>query len=183
MLKQFTRDELLDEWLIRHGYVPLRSDGSVDLCTGSDMRAWARRRVADRVNEIYATAPAALLPWSDFSAEATLSCSDCGDATVRLPAGVERVVSIRLSGWHRPAEPVGADNPRAVASGNPFLCGDSCNPLAIRLGDGTLRVMPAGADARVETLICVDRAPGDDEDVIMDSRLLASIVADSEESI
>lgn len=178
MMKQFTRDELLNEWLIRRGYLPLRADGSADLSTGSDMRAWARRRVADWVAEQYATAPAEMLPWRDCSADATLSADGCGAATVRLPAGVTRVVAVRLAGWRRSAEPVGADHPQAMASGNPFMCGDSCHPLAIRQRDGTLRVMPAGEGSKVEALICVDSTPDDDADVLLDQRLLTALDRD-----
>lgn len=178
MMKQFTRDELLNEWLIRRGYLPLRADGSADLSTGSDMRAWARRRVADWVAEQYATAPAEMLPWRDCSADATLSADGCGAATVRLPAGVTRVVAVRLAGWRRSAEPVGADHPQAMASGNPFMCGNSCHPLAIRQRDGTLRVMPAGEGSKVEALICVDSTPDDDADVILDPRLLTALDRD-----
>lgn len=178
MMKQFTRDELLNEWLIRRGYLPLRADGSADLSTGSDMRAWARRRVADWVAEQYATAPAEMLPWRDCSADATLSADGCGAATVRLPAGVTRVIAVRLAGWRRSAEPVGADHPQAMASGNPFMCGNSCHPLAIRQRDGTLRVMPAGEGSKVEALICVDSTPDDDADVILDPRLLTALDRD-----
>lgn len=174
MLKQFTRDELLNEWLIRRGYLPLRADGSADLSTGSDMRAWASGRVADKVAELYATAPVEMLPWRDCSADATLSADGCGAATVRLPAGVTRVIAVRLAGWRRSAEPVEADHPRAMASGNPFLCGDSCNPLAIMQRAGTLRVMPAGEGSKVEALICVDSTPAEDADVLLDPRLLTA---------
>lgn len=177
MLSQFTRAELLDEWLTRRGYQPLRADLTTDVTTGTDLAAHLGREVADWVRHIYATAPPAMLAVTDGAALATLTAdgAPAGGVRLLLPPRAGRVVSVRLDGWHRAAEPVSAARGAALGIDNPFLCPVAAAPLAVMAADGSLILWPADGESTVASLLYVDLPADDAAHIALDPRLLATV--------
>lgn len=176
MTTLFSRAELLDQWLTRRGYQPLRTDVSTDITTGTDLAAHMGREVADWVRYVYATAPPSMLPVAEGSAYCTLtSVTSGGAARLNLPADAARVVAVRLTGWERAATPVLPGCLDDIAAGNPFLLPDESRPLAVMEPDGSMLLSPAGENCSIASLLYVPQPPGINEPVAIDPLLLATM--------
>lgn len=179
MITLFSRAELLDEWLTRRGYQPLRADSSVDISTGTDIRSLLGRELDDWIRYVYATASPALLPTVDGAPAARLTFTDAPEMAARLvvPEGAGRLLAVRLSCWERPVAPVPCGSAPDLAASNPFMQPDGSVPLAVTDPDGTIVVRPARAGATVERLLYIPSPPEGDEPVALDPLLLATMGA------
>lgn len=90
-----------------------------------------------------------------------------GMVTLSLPAGVRRVLSVKLREWSVAAKPLrGHEAAEALrAQGNPYTRATVSRPVALFGGDGRLMAGPVppvfGDDTGVESLLCAyDFGPG-----------------------
>lgn len=146
MVETFTMLELLTIYAGMKHRLPARLDCSVDPLPGSgtdmfemlrsEMHAW----YLDTLDSVPLEPPYivhnspiySLIPVADFSNQCVAARTPCGAVRLALPAGVRRLVSIRLVGWHRDAVIVrDPSSPLALAQLNPFSRGTPEAPVAV----------------------------------------------------
>lgn len=153
-----TTPEMLDLWRLHHAFSPpladavfRRNDGlDSDALFTVEMNLWYRRLLLE-------ASPSMLAP---RSLDLPLPPSQDGATVLTLPAGVVRVVCVRLASWLRPAVVV-TDPASALLERqrHPFTRATTSSPLAF-FYDGSLRLYPAatGSDslARLDCIVCED---------------------------
>lgn len=115
MLRTLTHDEMLKLWRTAAGLEPRRSDCRVERVEGLDADAVIEPRMRSWYLRLLDTAPPHLLPVAD---------------------GVRRLLSLRLTGWMRPAGPAdeAEASRRAALALNPYLRPGPHSPLCITHG-------------------------------------------------
>lgn len=133
MLLELTQDEMIDKWLLREGFEPLRSDCIVSRSHGVNLREIARRECALWYEKLLREADAELLPVENLADDSSimLSATLSGSIMFTLPEKVVRPVGVKLSSWLRAADIVPPDSATARLQRNPYLRGGMENPVAI----------------------------------------------------
>ena len=174
MLRSYTHSEMLNLWRARAGLDTRLAGCNIEAVEGFDadsaiaprMRAWYLR--------LLDSAPAALLPVEDVSAEIMLVISASGSATASLPVRARRLLELRLASWRNPAVPVvhGEATRRQILALNPYSAPGAVAPMCAVAGRA-LRLMPAAhADKVARAMAVVDPGP---DIYILDESLLNEI--------
>lgn len=133
MAMKKTREELIDEWMLRRGYQPARDDAEVDVTTGTPIRAIAAREVDDLLWLLRRYGPPELMADTDLTSPAiTLSDEGGGVGSGILPKGIARVRGVRLEGWEATATPEPGPPPPCP---NPYLRPGPASPRAWVAGE------------------------------------------------
>lgn len=133
MLEKFTPEQLVREWRLRRGLLPLRPDGAISQIDGFDPDPIISARLIDWYHSLLDSAPVSLLPVSDIASDLSPSVSDDGVVTVTLPQSCRRVISVRLDCWLTDAIPVSPQQNPALAAlqRSGYVRGSIYAPVAI----------------------------------------------------
>lgn len=175
MLRTLTHDEMLKLWRTAAGLEPLRSDCRVERVEGLDADAVIEPRMRSWYLRLLDTAPPQLLPVADVADRLTLTPDPAAPrAAATLPDGVRRLLSLRLTGWMRPAGPADEDEAsrRAALALNPYLRPGPHSPLCITRGRRLTAAPFEDGDIVAEAMAVTDPGP---ELYILDESLLDTI--------
>lgn len=174
MMIKLSKEEMLKEWKLRKGMIPFststmqltRADsGSIDEMLQCEIDDWYAELLSREAPE--------LLPQRDFSKEVNLITNEDLSVDIELPDDAVRVVSIRMSGWKRPARIIeNSDSALARMQTSRYVSGKTNDPIALRRGRRLTLSSKSDAGELIE-LICV--APPSDGSYEMARRLLKSI--------
>lgn len=165
----YTEQEMIDLWLRRKGFTPLRSDCRIGRSDGADLRAIAAGELRLWYERLLASAPASLLDPVDMAGSKGVKTfsSLSGGALIQFPPEVVRPLAVKLASWHSPATIIEHDSPEARLQYAGYgAAGGIVNPVAVRLPDGSLELFsPAYNDFdNLEYLLCAVRETDDEGD-------------------
>lgn len=171
------QSEMIQLWQLTNGLTPMRSDCDMIRTDGLDTQALLLCHIKRWYENLLTSAPPRLLPIADLASQAEATADADGVVCITLPDECVRPLSVRLDGWHRPADIVDLDSlPPSTRHlmQSPLCVGGAINPLAVLQPDGTLRLYSSAASQpNVTSLLCVVRPP---EGVFrLDPALLATI--------
>lgn len=174
MTVTLTHEEMLAQWKLRRALLPLRLDCEVTRRDTVDVDRLAALEMRDWYLRLLDTAPVELTGVTDLAGEVAVTAVDDGTATVVLPPGCRRVVSVEMEGWERPATVV-ADpaSPVARLQTSRYSRGGAARPVAVVEGDTLRLYTPVNASARLVSLKCVTEPA--DGSYRMDERALSLI--------
>lgn len=144
-----TEEEMINVWLLRKGFEPLRSDCRITRSDGADLREIARLQLRQWYLNLLLTADPDILIPHQFSLSRLVSCRETpyGSLSVTLPADVLRIIDIRHSALPAPTRIVEADSELARKQFNPFSAAGPTAPVAVRNGRNAFEFFGAqGAD-------------------------------------
>lgn len=177
MIVNLSHRQMLQTWRQCAGLEPLVSACTVERFDGVDVDS----RLAAMMRQWYlalldAGDPSLLGPAADASGLVTVDPA-AADGCARLicDASVRRLMSVRLSGWERPADVVDSrDVSRTLAlQSNPFSRAGNSGPIAWRDASGCLFAIPAAPGSAVVCATAyIDAGP---ESYRLDERALAAI--------
>lgn len=169
-----SREEMLREWKLRKGMIPFstsslqltRADsGNIDDMLQSEIDDWYAELLSREAPE--------LLPQRDFSSEVNLINNEDLSVDIELPDEAVRVVSIKMSGWRRPARIIeDSDSALARLQTSRYVSGKTSDPIAVKRGRRLTLYSKSDAGELTE-FICV--APPSDGSYEMARQLLKSI--------
>lgn len=174
MLSEFTMEQFVDEVARLQGVIPSRDDCSMELSTGSDIREYLASQVKNRYARLLMEADPRLLPTGEFAPEGmvTENAGD-GSATITLPDGCVRPLSVKMEAWATEAVAVAWSEALARRQSNRYLRSGRNAPTAMTAPDGrSLRVWPGGSGA-IESLRGV-RQP-EENTIILDRSLILQL--------
>lgn len=162
MIIELTEQQMVDKWLLRKGFEPLRSDCQIVRSDGVNLREIARQECELWYEKILREAPAELLPTENLANDSSIVLSTCiaGSILFTLPERVVRPVGVKLSSWFRAADVVDEDSAAARLQYNPYLRGGMEHPVAVhhKLQHRLELFSPVYNDFdTLNTLICVVR--------------------------
>lgn len=133
MLEKFTPEQLVREWRLRRGLLPLRPDGAISQIDGFDPDQIIAARLLDWYHSLLDSAPVSMLPVTDIAQSLSPSVADDGVVTVPLPQSCRRVISVRLDCWLADATPVTPQQNPALAAiqRSGYVRGAAYAPVAI----------------------------------------------------
>lgn len=174
MMIRLSREEMLTEWKRRKGMMPVSTstlqvrrldNETVDEMLMADIDDWYAR--------LLATEPVEFLPQRDFAGEAEVRDNGDGSVEVELPDECVRPVSVRMSGWMRPARIVDdCDGALARMQTSRYVSGKRCDPIAVRRGR-RLTLYSRDGEGKLTELLGV--APPADGSYVMERGALFSI--------
>ncbi len=126
-----TASQLLTEWKLRQGLLPLRSDATVTRSDGYDLDELLMRQVREWYVKSLYELPPSHLPVEDISSMLTMNRMADGTGRVILPERVVRVTSVYIPGWRREARVVLPDSVEAHAQLSPYSRGNSNMPVVV----------------------------------------------------
>lgn len=94
---------MLALWKRRHFIEPLRADCTIERTDGIDLDARLREEMRAWYLDLLRHGPVEALAPAEIAGECRAVVSPEGVTELILPAGVERVLSVQLSGWCRAA--------------------------------------------------------------------------------
>lgn len=153
--------EMLALWKRRHFIEPLRADCTIERTDGIDIDARCREEMRAWYLDLLRHGPVEVLAPAEIAGECRAVVSPEGVTELILPAGVERVLSVQLSGWCRAATVITDPcHPPVRLQENPFSRGGVEAPVAIWTpGSEVVRLMSAAVAA--ETPVASVRAAVD----------------------
>lgn len=176
MIETYTMEEMVAEWKLRRGMMPLRTDAVADRVDGIDVDSLLRPMIAEWYGKLLLEAPAELLPQADMAAKAHVRITDSdGAVEVILPEGCSRVLWVKLSDWNTGTRPVEAASCPVLEMLQRSRYGRArqCNPVALMYPDRMMLYSTALAQPQLEFLSCV--AAPLNGDIVLDSSLMATI--------
>lgn len=163
---------MLALWKRAHGYEPSRTDSTVTRVDGPDIDSLLTLEMRQWYIKALMELPPHMLPLSDIASLVTPVASPLGAASVTLPEGCLRVISVSMSHWHRPVAAFHSpDSTEALAQANIYARGGNCRPIAV-LDQSTLTLIPDGGE--VTRLLCV-MTPNDDSTFILTPAMLSTL--------
>ncbi|MGM9842277.1 MAG: hypothetical protein ACI31D_08775 [Candidatus Limisoma sp.] len=157
-MKHYTEEEMLNQWKIRNGYVPLRRDCAVERGDGVDLDALLLRQIESAYARLLREAPVDCLPVEDVADECTTTVNDDLSVVIGLPERAVRFVEVRLEGWSRAVtQMTPADSPLAQLQTNRFLHGGPACPVCVEGVRSVTAYTAASADARLARVLAVAR--------------------------
>lgn len=126
-----TASQLLTEWKLRQGLLPLRSDATVSRTDGYDLDELLMRQAREWYVRCLYELPPSYLPEEDISSMLTLTRIPDGAGRVILPERVARVTSVYMPGWRREARVVSPDTVEARTQLSPYSRGNSNMPVVV----------------------------------------------------
>lgn len=156
MMVRLSREEMLREWKRRKGMIPVstsmlqvsrRDSESVDEMLLGEIDDWYAGLLATEAPEF--------LPVRDIAAEVEIKDMGDGSMVVELPDECLRPVSVRMSGWKRPAR-ITEDYDGALAriQSSRYVSGKSCDPIAVKRGR-RLTLYSKSGEGKLTELLCV----------------------------
>lgn len=132
-MQSLTESRMIDLWLLRKGFEPLRSDCRVSRSDAADLRSLARDECRIWYSNLLRRADPELFCPVDISRDPDLSISADvpGGMRVKLPARVVRPVAVKLYSWYAPARIVAAGTAEARAQADAYTCGGIIQPVAV----------------------------------------------------
>ena len=116
--------EMLALWKRRHFIEPLRADCTIERTDGIDIDARCREEMRAWYLDLLRHGPVEVLAPAEIAGECRAVVSPEGVTELILPAGVERVLSVQLSGWCRAATVITDPcHPTVRLQENPFSRG------------------------------------------------------------
>lgn len=162
-----SENQMIDLWLLRKGFEPLREDCRIERSDGADLRSLARTECRLWYENLLLSAPREALVVNDCSADAVLATTTSGSILLHLPADCVRVFDVKLRGWDAPARIVPADSPEARRQRNSYAAAGPARPVAVLNPDNTLELFSCTYSSdnsdTLQYLNCVCR-PEHDED-------------------
>lgn len=141
---QCTEAQMLALWKQIMHLDEVRRDCTVERDDGIDLDALLTTRIRQWYHHLLLTGPLEWLPVDDVAAETTLTTDTDGCVTATLPSRSVRPVALRLDGWLRAATTFHAPGSREAAmQESPLLRGGCHHPVAVAMGDGTIRLYSA----------------------------------------
>lgn len=172
-----TPEKMMEQWRLRRGVEPMRTDSAIARTDGHDFTGLLRAELDSWYARLLDTAPVEMLAPEDAGEQSELA-SATGfptGAVLKLPAGVRRVLSVRLAHWHAGAQPEAASEALLRRQANPFAAATELCPSVIDTG-GRLLLFPATPLSVVASVMAVtDRSPNEYR---LDSRALELITPD-----
>lgn len=161
MMVRLSKEEMLREWKARRGMTPVSTSTlQVTRRESETVDEMVQREIDDWYAHLLATADPMFLPQRDFSAVTEPRDAGDGNVEIELPEECVRLLSVRMSGWRRPARIVDdADGALARMQSSRYVSGKSCNPVAVRCGR-CLTLYSKCGEGKVTELLCV-AAPAD----------------------
>lgn len=158
------QSEMLALWKRRHFIEPLRADCLIERTDGIDIDARCREEMRAWYLDLLRHGPVEALAPAEIASDCRAVVSPEGVAELILPAGVERILSVQLSGWSRPATVItDPRHPAARLQENPFSRGGAEAPVAIWMpGSDVVRLMSPAVAAGTpvaSVLAAVDSGP------------------------
>ncbi len=161
MMIKLSREEMLAEWKRRKGMIPVSTSLLEVTRPGSHMvDDMLTAQIDDWYARLLLTQPVEMLPVRNVAEKAKVTDMGDGSVEVELPAECARVVSVKLSGWHRPARIVEEDSAVARLQSSRYVAGRSCQPVAVRCGRRLTLYSKAADRCSLTELLCV-AAPAD----------------------
>lgn len=162
-----SENEMIDLWLLRKGFEPLREDCRILRSDGADLRELARTECRLWYENLLLNGPREALEATDCSPGLSLSATPSGSILVKLPANSVRVLDVKLKSWDAPARILPWDSPEARRQRNRYFAAGPSRPVAVLRPDSSLELFSPtfegdGLDT-LEYLLCVCR-PEHDED-------------------
>lgn len=152
---------MLRQWKLRKGMLPAStSTMTMSRRDSSNVDEMLYAEIDDRYAHYLATAPDDKVPQRNLAHAVTLTVNNDASADIELPAECVRVISVRLSGWRRPARIIKSDSPLARLQTCSYVCGKTCGPIAVQRGTILTLYSRQPANAILTHLICV-AAPAD----------------------
>ncbi|MDE6403653.1 MAG: hypothetical protein K2K86_07580 [Muribaculaceae bacterium] len=138
---EYTLNELIAEWKMRKGLVPLRVDAAVTRHDAFEIDEYAARVIREWYEELLDTADVSLLDVEDITERVDIEDFSDGVAVMRLPDGCRRLVEVTMEQWRCPATIVGdLDSELALRQRSVFGRGGACCPVAVTEGAGRVRL-------------------------------------------
>lgn len=138
---EYTLNELIAEWKMRKGLVPLRVDAAVTRHDAFEIDEYAARVIRQWYEELLDTADVSLLDVDDITSLVDIEDYAGGVAVMRLPDGCRRLVEVTMEQWRCPATIVtDPDSAAGVRQRTPFGRGGACCPVAVTEGAGRVRL-------------------------------------------
>ncbi len=126
-----TASQLLTEWKLRQGLLPLRSDATITRTDGYDLDSLLMAQVYEWYTDCLYTMPPSHLPLQDIASQLTLTRTDDGVGRVLLPERCARVTNVFMPGWRREAHIVSPQSVEATAQLSPYSRGDCNMPVVV----------------------------------------------------
>lgn len=165
---------MVAEWRLRKGLLPPATSGGGNREDGLEVDALIEREVKGWYYRMLDTADSRLLPVADVADQVSATKQSDGSVLLELPDGCRRVVAVKLGGWRREAKIIeDSDSAQARLQASPFVCGGSCQPVAIKSGRRLHLYSSADENPRLEYLLCVIEPA--DGTYLFDESLLSEI--------
>lgn len=105
MMVRLSKEEMLREWKARRGMTPVSTSTlQVTRRESETVDEMVQREIDDWYAHLLATADPMFLPQRDFSAVTEPRDAGDGNVEIELPEECVRLLSVRMSGWRRPAD-------------------------------------------------------------------------------
>lgn len=176
MIETYTMEEMVAEWKLRRGMMPLRTDAVADRVDGIDVDTLLRSMIAQWYGRLLREAPAELLPQADLASKAKVRKADGdGAVEVKLPQECVRVLRVKLSDWLVDSIPIEATQAPKVETlqRSPYSRARQCNPVALAYPDRLMLYSTSAEAPELDILTCV-AAPLNGT-IALDSALLDTI--------
>lgn len=160
----YSDSQMLAIWRRALGFEAALADASVERTDGIDLDAWLRHRMRQWYLHCLDTAPLEKLVLTDVAADASALLGpdphNTVSGSVTPDQGWRRIVSVRLFGWHRPAEPLEGPDGRAALERMAcrFTAPSVQDPVAV-LTPGRLIVAPVVRPLVESLLVVADTGP------------------------
>ncbi len=179
MIEVFTMEEMVAEWKLRRGMMPLRTDAVVERIDGIDVDTLLRSMIRQWYGRLLLEAPAELLPQANLASKAQLKLADkFGAVEVKLPGECSRVLSVKLSDWTMAVSVLKASECEIteLLQRSPYSRAGVCNPVALLYPDRLMLYSTESASPQLESLNCV--ATPIDGTIVLDTALLDTMPDD-----
>lgn len=143
----YSRQQLLEQWMLRKYMIPLRTDCNVSRAdNGIDYESMASIEMTDWYLNLLDTADPGLLDPVDIADEtASVYHPSRKVLEITLPDNCRRVVSLSIKGHATPVVPVAYGSAEARLQQSEYSCGGSIMPVAVATG-GKLYVYAADTE-------------------------------------
>lgn len=152
---------MLREWKRRKGMLPVStSTMTMSRSDSSNVDEMLYAEIDDRYSRYLATASDDKVPQRNLAHTVSMVENDDASVDIELPDECVRIISVKLSGWKRPARIIGSDTPLARIQTSRYVCAKSCDPIALQRGRRLTLYSRPSSGSILTHLICV-AAPSD----------------------
>lgn len=127
----YTLQQLIDEWKVRQGLVPLRTDAAFHRFDSLDIDGSLARDIDSWYQNLLDTAPAGMLVPQDISEALEPLHREPGLGIYLLPHECRRIVEVNVGPASPPAVITGPDSALGRRQASPFSRGGKARPVAI----------------------------------------------------
>lgn len=131
----YTLQNLIDEWKLRRGLIPLRSDATFHRVDALDIDAALARGIDTWYQNLLDNAPASMLVIHDITDLLEVEHSAPGYTVYQLPLTCRRVIDVLTGPDLQPARPVMPESHEARLQDSPFSRAGSVRPVVCRVGN------------------------------------------------